>query len=67
MYPHSDVQHEPLKYSRHAKRNGAPRPLQGRNYYLLVAPLPPGPHTITFGGVDATGFSQSITYHLTVR
>jgi hypothetical protein len=36
--------------------------------YLLVAPLPPGQHTIRFGGTGFFGgdFSQDITYHLTV-
>jgi hypothetical protein len=37
--------------------------------YLLLRPLAPGSHTITFGGRGfLTGeFSQEITYHLTVR
>ncbi|OHV52906.1 hypothetical protein CcI156_16175 [Frankia sp. CcI156] len=39
--------------------------------YLLLKPLAPGRHTITFGGTgrsDITGpFSADITYHLTVR
>jgi hypothetical protein len=37
--------------------------------YLLLAPLPPGSHTITFGGTGfsfGSPFSQDITYHLTV-
>jgi hypothetical protein len=33
-------------------------------FYLLLAPLAPGAHTITFGGSGL--FSQDITYHLTV-
>ena len=37
--------------------------------YLLLRPLTPGSHTITFGckGFLAGEFSQEITYHLTVR
>ena len=36
--------------------------------YLMVAPLPPGEHTISFGGTGFFGgpFSQDVTYHLTV-
>jgi hypothetical protein len=40
-------------------------------YWLLIAPLPAGQHTITFGGAITSGVwighSQNITYHLTVR
>ena len=46
---------------------GAYAPAVADGYYLLLAPLPPGPHTITFGGTDGTGFSQDITYHITVQ
>jgi hypothetical protein len=45
---------------------GTYSPAVADGYYLLVAPLPPGPHTITFGGIDGSGFMQSITYHLVV-
>jgi hypothetical protein len=37
---------------------------------LLLAPLPPGAHTLTFGGVGTFAgapLTQDITYHLTVR
>jgi hypothetical protein len=36
--------------------------------YLLLAPLTPGAHTITFGGAGYAfgSISQDITYHLTV-
>jgi hypothetical protein len=34
--------------------------------YLLLAPLTPGRHTITFGGTLSNGFSQDITYNLVV-
>ena len=46
---------------------GTYRPAVADGYYVLVAPLAPGRHTITFGGVDGTGLSQHITYHLTVQ
>jgi len=46
---------------------GAYAPAVADGYYLLLAPLPPGPHTITFGGTDGVGFSQDITYHITVQ
>jgi hypothetical protein len=38
-------------------------------YYLLLAPLEPGSHTIKFGGTGNFGgpFSQDITYRLLVR
>jgi hypothetical protein len=38
-------------------------------FYLLLAPLTPGPHTVTFGGTFLFGGSvntQDITYHLMV-
>jgi hypothetical protein len=43
------------------------RPVVGDGYYLLLAPLPPGQHTIVFGGaVPSVGFSLEDTYNLTV-
>ena len=36
-------------------------------FYLLLAPLSPGEHTIHFGGAFADGFSQDITNHITVE
>jgi hypothetical protein len=44
-------------------------PAVADGFYLLLAPLPPGPHTINFGGTGLFGgsqFSQDITYNLTV-
>jgi len=35
-------------------------------FYLLVAPLPPGPHTITFGG-SSRNFESYVTYNLIVE
>jgi hypothetical protein len=35
-------------------------------YWLLLNPLSPGHHTLQFGGSFA-GFSQSVTYNLTVQ
>jgi hypothetical protein len=35
--------------------------------YLMLAPLPPGEHTLRFGAdVPALGFALDVTYHLTV-
>jgi hypothetical protein len=47
---------------------GVYRPAVADGFYLLLAPLKPGPHTITFGGQGhlGTDFSQDITYQLTV-
>jgi hypothetical protein len=37
-------------------------------YYLMVAPLPPGHHTVHFhGSVPSSAFTLDITYHLTVQ
>jgi len=43
-------------------------PAAGDGFYLMLAPLPPGQHTLNFGGTFATSppFSLDITYHLTV-
>jgi hypothetical protein len=54
---------------------GTVSPAVGDGYYLLLNPLPPGEHTLSFGGtthtLDANGnpavFSLDITYHITVR
>jgi hypothetical protein len=35
-------------------------------YYLFLDPLPPGEHTIHWQVTSGCGFSQNITYHLTV-
>lgn len=35
-------------------------------FYLMLAPLPPGPHTITFGGTSRY-FSSYVTYNLIVE
>ncbi|MEQ1604279.1 MAG: hypothetical protein ABL999_05365 [Pyrinomonadaceae bacterium] len=35
-------------------------------FYLMVAPLPPGPHTIKFGGVSRN-FAADVTYNLVVE
>ena len=53
---------------------GPVKPAVGDGFYLLLKPLPPGHHTITFGGttqtLDASGnlatFELDITYHITV-
>jgi hypothetical protein len=40
-------------------------PLVPDGYYLMLKPLPPGPHTLHFTG-GFPGFTLEITYHLTV-
>lgn len=47
---------------------GTYRPAVADGFYLLLAPLSPGPHTISFGGQGHLGadFSQDITYRLVV-
>jgi hypothetical protein len=48
---------------------GTYAPAVADGVYLLLAPLTPGPHTISFGGTAfsfGSSFSQDITYHLTV-
>jgi hypothetical protein len=43
-------------------------PAVGDGYYLMLAPLSLGQHTITFGGeVPSFGFSVDVTYNLTVK
>jgi hypothetical protein len=52
---------------------GTYAPAVADGFYLLLAPLKPGVHTISFGGTGNFGvqrpspFSQDITYRLTVR
>jgi hypothetical protein len=42
-------------------------PSLDEGYYLMVAPLPVGEHTISFeGGIPDFGLSIEVTYHLTV-
>jgi hypothetical protein len=48
---------------------GTYEPTVADGFYLLLAPLSPGSHTITFGGTGlflGGPFSQDITYHLVV-
>jgi hypothetical protein len=47
---------------------GRYEPAVADGFYLLLPPLAPGPHTITFGGSGNLGgsFTQSVVYHLTV-
>jgi hypothetical protein len=47
---------------------GTYAPAVADGFYLLLAPLRPGPHTVTFGGQGhlGTDFSQEITYRLVV-
>ncbi|SEK07348.1 hypothetical protein [Paraburkholderia diazotrophica] len=51
-------------------RAGVYSPAVADGYYILLASLPPGPHTIKFGGtafIVGTPFSQDITYNLFVK
>jgi hypothetical protein len=42
-------------------------PVVGDGYYLMLAPLPPGTHTLKFGGaVPSVGFSIDNTYQIKV-
>jgi len=42
-------------------------PAASDGYWLMLKPLPPGPHTINFGGTGKnTGFQIDITYTITV-
>jgi hypothetical protein len=38
----------------------------GDGYYMMLKPLPPGPHTIHFSADSTFGFSVDMTYHITV-
>jgi hypothetical protein len=35
-------------------------------YYVMVAPLPSGKHTISFRGIDGNGFKQDVSYQFTI-
>jgi hypothetical protein len=39
-------------------------PMVADGYWLLLAPLAPGPHLLVFGATTSTGFSTSVTYNL---
>lgn len=41
-------------------------PAASDGYWLMLNPLPPGLHTINFGGTTTTGFQIDITYSITV-
>jgi hypothetical protein len=50
-------------------KEGTYEPAVADGYYLLLTPLKPGPHTVTFGGTAlffGGEFSEDITYHLVV-
>lgn len=52
-----------------AARSGAPMPIApaaANGYYLMLSPLPPGRHTLRFGG-DLTSIRQAISYDLVVE
>ncbi|MFI5381230.1 MAG: hypothetical protein ACHRHE_18185 [Tepidisphaerales bacterium] len=42
-------------------------PTEDDGYYLMLAPLSPGEHTIHFIGALASGFALDVTYHITVK
>jgi hypothetical protein len=54
-------------FSQYGVGAGTYYPAVADGYYLLLAPLPAGSHTIKFGGTDATGGSYNITYVLTIK
>jgi hypothetical protein len=41
-------------------------PAVSDGYWVMIEPLPPGKHTINFGGISNNGFTVDVTYHLTV-
>ncbi len=47
---------------------GTVNPAAGDGFYLMLAPLPPGEHTLNFGGTlqISPPFTLDVTYHLTV-
>lgn len=48
---------------------GGPRPAVAAGYWLMLAPLPPGQHTIRFGSTARFGdfeFGSDVTYYLTI-
>jgi hypothetical protein len=45
---------------------GTSSPAVSDGYFLMLDPLPPGPHTLHFAG-GVPGFTLDITYHLTVK
>lgn len=46
---------------------GTYRPSVADGYYVMLAPLPPGRHTVRFrGALTRFGFSLDVAYHLTV-
>jgi hypothetical protein len=47
-------------------RDGEPYIAAGNGYYVAIAPLPPGVHTLSFGGI-LPELSQAITYTLIVE
>ncbi len=46
--------------------SGTVFPVVADGYYLMLAPLSPGPHTLNFGGTFGAelGFGVDVTYHL---
>ena len=46
---------------------GAYFPSVDDGFYLMVAPLPPGHHTIHFHGIGTGGFTLDVIYHLAVQ
>jgi hypothetical protein len=41
-------------------------PMVGDGYYVMLAPLSSGMHTVQFSG-ESDGFMLTVTYHLTVQ
>jgi hypothetical protein len=46
---------------------GTYSPAVADGYYLMLAPLSRGPHTVAFGGTDGNGFVQDIVYEIIVE
>jgi hypothetical protein len=48
------------------RNGGGIYPAAANGYYVMLAPLKPGSHTLNFGGI-LPGISQAVTYTLRVR
>jgi len=46
---------------------GSPQLAVADGYWLLLKPLSRGEHTLHFGGTTSGGFSNDVTYHLSIR
>jgi hypothetical protein len=45
---------------------GTVKPAVSDGYWAVIPPLPPGEYLLQFGGANSSGFSNEVTYYLTV-